>query len=93
MITRYSMLMTEDDLKVLYRIYDDAQKEIFANIILEYRNNRIYTSLIMFKEIEFEDLTKALEAAREDFISIILIKRKKDEKELTKLLENNIIVP
>ncbi len=44
MITRYSMLITDDELKVLYRVYDNKEKEMLANIILEYRNNRIYTS-------------------------------------------------
>ncbi len=85
------MLLTEDELKVLYKVYNDDEKEPMANIILEYRNNRIYTSLIMFKEVELDELTKALEAARDDFISIILIKRKRDEKELSRLLENNVI--
>ena len=91
MLTRYSMLLTDKDLKVLYRVYGDVERELLANIILEYKNNRIYTSLIMFKELEIDDLTKALEAAKDDFISIILIKRKKDETELSKLLENNVV--
>lgn len=91
LLVRYSMLLTEDDLKVLYRLYDGEGREILANIVLEYRNDRIYSSLIMFRELEINDLTRVLKEAKDDFISIILTREKGGNAELSKLLENNII--
>jgi len=90
MLTRYSMLLTEKKLKVLYRLYND-DGELVANIILEFRNNRIYTSLIMLKEVEIEELSRVLKAAKRDFQEVMAAKRRGHEIELSKLLEENIV--
>lgn len=88
-LVRYSMLITEKDLKVLYKIYEE--NKLLANIILEYRDNRIYTSLIMMSQIEIEELSRMLKLAKKDFLDIVALKKSGEEIEISKLLEENVV--
>jgi len=83
------MILTEEETKILYKLYEEDM--LVANIILELKDDRIYTSIIMFKEVEIDDLSRILKAARADFMQVLGITRRKREIEITKLLEENVV--
>ena len=90
-LVRYSILLTDEDLKVLYKIFDENHEAV-GNIILQSsESDEILTSIILFREIEINSLGQFLELAKMDFEGVKAITKKKNPSTLSELLKESVI--
>ncbi len=70
-VRREGMIITEDSLKVLYRVYSSSP---VAQITLEYKNNKLFINIITYTEIEYNSFTDILSMIRKDFSRLVIVK-------------------